>query len=165
MGTAVPESSTVASVRIRRSYSQAARRTFRESTSWFDVFDWKFEKYLTPWIIRLTWIATLGVSALWIVGILILTVMSLAPEVTAGTASKRNRERGDSEIEYEIRAPKVNMERMQRPIIAICSAATACIGVLIGLLWTRVILECAIVLFNMANSLTNIEDHFRNREG
>ena len=87
--------------------------------------------------------------------------MSLAPVVADGATTKRNRERPESQIEYEIRPPKLNWERAQKPVIAICSAATACIGVLIGLLWTRVILECAIVLFNMANSLTNIEDHFR----
>lgn len=165
IGTSQPEPTTSSFEGVRQTYSQAARRTFRESNSWLDVFDWRFEKYLTPWIIRLTWLATLVISALWITGILCLTIISLAPAIPERSTSVTDRERPQRQLEYEIRPPKVNMDWSAKPIIAIGSGLTACFGVLIGLLWTRVILECAIVLFNMASSLSTIEDKLRNQQG
>ena len=42
-------------------------------TSWLAIFDWRFEYYLTPWIIRFLWVAFLLLTA----GLILLNILGL----------------------------------------------------------------------------------------
>lgn len=65
----------------RSTFSAAVDRRFKPATSLLDIFDWKFEKYLTPWIVRATWILCVGICALWIILGLIAIFMVWLPEM------------------------------------------------------------------------------------
>lgn len=151
----VPQS---VNLNLRGKYRAAALRTFQESNSPLDLFDWKFEKYLTPWIVRITWIAVLLMTALWLFFLMVSFTLSFLPEIAASTppnafgTSPRLSPTPRMETAY-FGSPRVWL--MVGRIIAL---ATSLVTTIIGLLWLRVALESAIVLFHIAKSLASINE-------
>lgn len=138
------------------------RRTTPKSI--VDLFDWRFEKYLTPWIVRLTWLATLAMFSLWALGLLVGYVTSSIETVSvdgddSGTGS-------DAVTDYDFREPDESEVSFDSPLdsqwmkwqaIRTVALLSAIVGCFFCLLWVRVLLELAIVAFNIANTLTDIE--------
>ncbi len=70
MGTSIP-TAVAAAVDMPNAFpppvSVLFRRRAPKGSAWdvvFHLFDWRFEHYLTPWIIRIMWILFLVVAAL-----------------------------------------------------------------------------------------------------
>ena len=138
----------------RSAFRSARRQHLRPATSWLDLFDWKFEKYLTPWIVRATWLACLVMVFVSVATILILTLLSWAPDLDTSDGSQTP---GTDYRGSEFRVPKPpewlasRISKTVAGILAICSA-------MLGLLWIRVVLEIVIVVFNIATTLTSIDE-------
>ena len=132
------------------------RRKSRSAVTWLDLFDWRLEKYLTPWIIRVTWMLTLlwGISCVCLIGLG--AVMAWLPEPAQQETTFR---RGNTEFRQqpaEFVLPDVPDwldYRIARSVVAV----TAIFVVIIAVLWTRVVLELVMVFFNMASSLNSID--------
>ena len=164
---AAPAMATPVAAAAMPAYSSVAASRFRPSTSIWDVFDFKFEKYLTPWIIRVTWIAALIVTGLTISLYTFVLVASFVPKnSTPQTASSQE---GSSASEPRSR---LAIERLmpdglsgddrgdsnaQTILLNVFTWVSMTIAVLVSLLWIRVLLEMMIVLFNMATSLASID--------
>ncbi len=155
-GNAAPQQASsmmpsFSAVNVRSRMRSATLRTFRESNSPLDLLDWKFEKYLTPWIVRFTWLAVLTLAALWITLLTVSTVASLLPETDSSSRA----------IDYSFRSPQEAMpghDWLWFMVYRVIGFGTAIAITIIWLLWVRVLLEFAIVVFNMAKSLASIDE-------
>jgi len=150
-----------------RSQLDAVRRSqFADSTSILDIFDWRFKKYLTPWILRVTWVFILFVTALWVAGNLFDILSSWLPEMDwASNERAIDRRDGPGDlgpakpglprwlIEWMIRCGST----IARTMFGIAKIAAGAIMLLL----LRVVFEVAIVLFNIATTLTTIETDLR----
>lgn len=145
----------------RSRFRASARHRFRPATTWFDFFDWKFEKYLTPWIVRATWLACVSLAALWIAVISIGTLVSWAPDIESSPSARRPVTRFEGP---EIRTPTLPRWLTSRAASTGYSVTGICFVVIV-ILWIRVFLETAIVLFNIASTLTSIDDKIDQSEG
>jgi hypothetical protein len=139
-------------VATRSAFQTAVQRRFRPATSWFDIFDWKFEKYLTPWIVRASWIVCLAMAFMWAILIVLGTFWSLAPKLDA------SRDGGQREA-YETHAEDLSQlpEWLSSRIVTTIAGIMGICLIVFGLLWTRVVLEMVVVLFNIAMTLTSID--------
>jgi len=138
-------------VSVRSHGRSAALRTFKESNSPLDLFDWKFEKYLTPWIVRFTWLAVLALTSLWLTLVLISTVASFMPVEAPRRPS----------MDFEFRSPQDVIPGnawLWSAIFRIVGVGTAVAFTILWLLWVRVLLESAIVIFNIAKTLASIDE-------
>jgi hypothetical protein len=142
-----------APARPSTTFEGIVRQRFRPATSWFDIFDWKFEKYLTPWIIRATWICCVAMGFIWSALIILLTLWSWAPEIVSSDAPSR------PNASYEVRESSFPTapDWLTSRVTATIAGISALCFVLILLLWIRVVLETAIVLFNIATTLLSID--------
>jgi len=115
-------------------------RTYRPSnasSSVFDVFDWSFRKYVTPWAVRAIWIL---IVCLWFVGFFVgiyfqASVFALNEEV----------KKDGSKLGIELAK-------------ALFLGGGWVVGYCLMLLLVRVALEAFIALFDIANSLKQIAD-------
>ena len=121
------------------SYRKAVSQRFETSNSLFDLFDWKFEKYITPMIIRITWvIVVFAVFCMFV-------YFMIGPEVWASIGSGSS----GSSSGAGFRIPLWTIHVIVRIVQAVMMVIT--------LLWVRVILESMIVIFNIARGISNIE--------
>lgn len=145
----------------RRDFSHATRRRFKPSTSALDLFDWKFERYVTPWVVRVTWIAILALSTIWLLLLLVGLLFAMLPEGSnVATPNTGNTFQQPRMSGYEFSPPAAvdnSRQYLLRNAVAVFGFITAIIGLMIFLLWVRVVLESLIVLFNIAESLTSID--------
>lgn len=128
----------------------------RESSDsiWSILTDWKFKKYLTPKIVRVSWALAVASFAL----LMFLLVVSLIAEAIPKHRSTRVTSRGRVEVYDEVQVPSM-------PRSTVYDALTNPISVRIFitiwavyvLLWIRVALESVIVIFNIATSVGKIE--------
>ncbi len=147
-----------ASSRSRPSSRRRSPRLSTPSTSLLDLFDFKFEKYLTPWIIRITWGLVLGCAAMWIMAIGLGIVATWMPESTQARERPEARERPNA-TRLEFIAPNAEAPIwLRKRLITTVAGITGCIAVIIAVLWIRVSLETVIVVFNMAKSLASIDE-------
>jgi len=147
-----------AALKTLQSQLDAARRAhFSSASSIFDIFDWRFRKYLTPWILRITWAIVLVVASLLILLLLVQVVGIWLPdfqwsEIAASGVGDRTRHM-ETRTPSETWLPFWLRIRIVRTVWQITQiAATA-----ISILWIRVLLELAIVLFNIATTLSSID--------
>ena len=125
-------------------YRKAVSQRFESSNSILDVFDWKFERYVTPLIIRITWIIVVA-------GFLCAFVyFMIGPEVWASIGS------GSSSS-----SPGTGF-RIPDWMIIVAVRVVQAMMMVIMLLWIRVILESMIVIFNIARGISNIEKNTGN---
>lgn len=147
--------SPLGELNLRGTYRSAAQRTFQESKSPLDLLDWKFEKYLTPWIVRITWIAVLVIATLWLFFVGISLVLSLLPEIAASSPQMPS-PRYSPTPRFE--TGLTDSPWLWRMVARIFVAVTSFVSTIIGLLWIRVLLEGAIVIFNIAKTLASIDE-------
>jgi hypothetical protein len=137
-------------------YSTAISRRFQQSTSPFDILlDFRFEKYLTPLIIRATWIIALTASVIF-VGIQFVTmVMEAIPVQEQAEKVQPKIKFGQDPFDMDKPADRFDTARLFGYFMA------KVVGVILVLLWLRVSLEAVIVVFNMAESLVSIDKKTR----
>jgi hypothetical protein len=145
-------------LKLGGAYRSAAQRTFQESKSPLDIFDWKFEKYLTPWIVRITWIAVLVITTLWLFFVMVSFILSFLPDVVAsappGSFGPSPRFPPSPRFETGL----AGNAWLWLTVFRIIAAATTFVSTIIGLLWIRVLLEGAIVIFHIAKTLASIDE-------
>ena len=178
----------VAAPAVTSVYRDTVKRRFKPATSIFDIFDWKFETYVTPIIIRTTW-------ALFIAGMAIFVALKTydtfkpAPKPTLAKRSlprieppqRTDRSFGQRpepaptfpRVANETRLAEPEPEPEEEPgyvfntdgefarklAAYFFELMVACIA----LLWVRVCLETAIVIFNIANSLQSLDEKTKPR--
>mgnify|MGYP001162772643 CR=1 FL=1 len=128
-------------------FRKALKQRFEPSDSIFDLFDWKFQKYVTPLIIRLTWKM---VVAFFLCGLVYYLV---GPEIWAELAAPRPTESLVPETEF--RAPEWFFMLVKRFF--------QILAMILPLLWIRVVLESMIVIFNIASGISEIEQNTSGR--
>lgn len=133
----------------------SSARKWREPTSIVDIFDWRLETYLTPWILRASWIMGLFLAALWLLGACweLFTDMFGINTFSSGSP-------------WEPR-PTSSLPDWAYPLIIRVAMIIrfffyGMIAVL-GLLWLRVALEFVIVIFNIAETAKSIEQKLEER--
>ena len=147
-----------ANVRTRRR-SNSSQLTL--SNSVFDLLDFRFKKYLTPWIIRLTWILVLAWATICVLVILFGFVVSWLPSIQDATPSRPSQSSpfedspDEPSVEFD---PSPITEWFSQRLSASIGLVTLLFGIVLSVLWARVVLELAIVLFNIATTLGSIND-------
>jgi hypothetical protein len=137
------------------------RRPFNDqATSLLDLFDLSFTRYVTPLIVKITWVLALTLGAVWLVVIVLGLIASSLP-VAEQSEPTRSTRPSRPQPQFEFRPPEI-AERVGDASFAVAFRIvlliTQVIGVILFLLWVRVGLEAVIVVFHMAASLRSIDD-------
>ena len=121
-----------------------------ESRSLLDIFDYRFQRYLTPRILRISWIVILSAAALVLLWMTAMFCWSFVPSRW-------------TEMDDPALITSANPERFQlRPQVAAFALqiltktalfGLAVSGVFLALLWLRVVCECVCLLFRSAGTL------------
>ena len=151
------DSANAAMKTVQSQFDAARRAHFSSSTSVLDIFDWQFKKYLTPWILRITWAIVLVVAPFLLLLFLIQIVGIWLPEFqwsdTDGSGAVDRMRRMETSVPAEPFLPFWFRIRVAGTIIQFARIA----GIAVSILWIRVLLELAIVLFNIATTLSSID--------
>ena len=139
---------------VRSQFDAVRRSNFATSESLVDILDWRFRKYLTPWILRVTWVIVLVLAPLWILLLLVQIVGIWLPDLqwTADAGSQ-----AADQLRRETLREPVLPWWFQMRVAATVWQISRIAGTAVAILWVRVVLELAIVLFNIATTLTTIE--------
>lgn len=137
------------------------RRKWRQPTSVWDLFDFRFEKYLTPWIVRFTWIVALILVTIWLLGYCSVLLIDFSASRSGGVTVESSGSSTPNVSSASGDGPSRGMIRLRGLIFRAAYIITGVLTAIIVLLWVRVTLETVIVLFNIANTLTAIEDQLR----
>lgn len=121
-----------------------------------EFFDFRFRRYLTPWIIRISWPLVMTGAMIWIVIVSYTFVSSL---IASGDLSV-----GPSENPSAVSAADEPSDREQLFVVSPFFMKsgmflTGMITIVLSVLWIRVVFETIILLFSIANTLRVIEDH------
>lgn len=120
------------------------------------LLDFKFEKYLTPVIVKITWVVTLIMLGIWV---LVLTFGLFADFFPDGGG--RSQQTTSSNVSFD--GFEQQMQRAYRnrgtiiSLVRFMTWVTCIVSAIITCLWIRVGLECVIVFFNISNTLTDIK--------
>lgn len=177
---------TISNRRILRRRQQATGRV-----RWLGFLDLQFEKYLTPMIVRATWCVVLILAA---TNIPVVLYFVLRPETsnagqinrqvsvqTPGTPSSTEpsqpRSSGESqdagrpnsgrEVQdagWEVGVSTGRIEGAMNVARKGLAMLSWIVGPILLILWVRVLLETVIVVFNIANTLTSIDDRLKAQE-
>lgn len=146
-----PQPSVTSRLASVPAYSDAVARRFKESTSILDVFlDFRFEKYLTPLIVRATWVISIVLTIAFMALMFIGMLLSRLPAPGGELQPQAQR--------HQI-APWASqaISHLGESVSEIITLATMFVMSILFLLWLRVSLEAVIVIFNMAESLRSID--------
>lgn len=129
-------------------YHTGATRKLKPANSLLDIFDFRFEKFVTPIIIRITWIMVVAATVLFAIWSAYELVASELPV-----------EKVEPKMQLEWRLPKgVDVSGGAVRVGAKVFGYVMWVIVLaLLLLWIRVSLEMTIVAFNIATSLQSID--------
>ncbi|MGH7135993.1 MAG: DUF4282 domain-containing protein [Pirellulales bacterium] len=123
--------------------------------AFFLLFDLRFERYLTPWIIRSSWILILALAAFSLLGAGLHAFGSAAPaKPSFPSVSPTDPIFDPSSMPAE---PPFGVDLALR----LTRAAVWCLATVLAVLYLRVICEVFIVVFNIATSLKTIERQTR----
>ena len=141
-------------------YQSGGSRKFRPAKSLLDIFDFRFEAFVTPIIIRTTWVLVLIGACLYAAWSLYSALETESkyqirvPDMYAAEPAVKGSEpiKKPPTIE-ELQAQAKQAETVRKLI----TFAFQLISLCLLLLWIRVCLEMTIVAFNIANSLQSID--------
>ena len=128
-----------------------------------DIFDFRFKRYLTPYIIRLIWILAVAGCLFFVLGNTLITPFM-------GTETNNVRmQRSDDGIGRNAPEKNIKPSKLAKAFIEIIawlvSNVLVVIGALFILLVLRLIFEQIILLFNISNDLKRlVESIEKNRE-
>jgi hypothetical protein len=144
---AASEFSDLPHLPVRRTYVE--RSGFTPAKSIWDIFDFHFERYVTPIIVRVTWAIAVFVAGAWVFGMTALCIYTWLPEQQGKGAR--------DEIRFQTEPRFTPPKWLEKRVITTIAYAHAVIAAVLVLLWVRVVLESMIVLFNIAKSLASID--------
>ena len=124
----------------------ARAKLSRTPTSWLDFFDWRFEYYLTPWIIRALWIGYLGFTLL---AIIVYTYLFVFDFSSVGAFSSSEGPHFGVPEKPMLSVPSWFTKGIAKLILYLVGL----IGIITWLLVVRVSLEMMIVLFRIAEDI------------
>lgn len=145
--------------------SHRTRFLSSEPKSLKDVFDWRFERYLTPWIVRFTWISILFIAGLAAIYGVTDAAYTLAFDASIvdhlsvlleGDEPQFRRNAGQRERQFGVEFKPENLGK--RRIAAIGELLARLTAIAFTLLYLRVLCEFVIVVFNIASSLRRLEE-------
>jgi hypothetical protein len=129
------------------------------ATLW-DLFDFSFNRYVTPLIVKITWVLTLVLASIWLLLIAVALVMDLMPDSQDSTRMQRSPQ-FSRRFEPQFNPRSQLSERVDyawwRGLVRVIILVTQLTGAILFVLWMRVVLESVIVVFNMAASLRSID--------
>jgi hypothetical protein len=113
-----------------------------------------------------TWVLALGISAVWLIALLVLCLYTWMPDLRSSEdtrpPAKRTAPLEDWIKEQQRQAERGRVEKADGWIeirtAKTVGYLTVAVGVVLGILWVRVLLESMIVLFHIARSLSSIDD-------
>jgi hypothetical protein len=127
----------------------AGRKPYRLSktpTNWLAIFDWKFEYYLTPWIVRIVWIIFLASTfSIFLISAFTL-VVSLLPEFSSAVPASPWRP-------HESPSPDFLPSWLALRLVKVVLFAAYTVWTTMGILMMRMILEMIIVVFRIAEDI------------
>jgi hypothetical protein len=124
-----------------------------EGFSLWYIFDFKFEHYLTPWIIRAYWILALVLGALAMIVYTVDNVGSLFAKEAQFSAPRIG-------VAFDSHGPNWSSpheQSLSAKLVEFVWRWKFTITIPLSLAMVRVFCELAIVVFNIANSLKTIE--------
>ena len=127
-----------------------------EARSLVEFFDFRFRRYLTPWIIRVSWPLVMTGALIWIMVVSYTFVSAL---IASGDLSVGPSENLPAASMAEEVANQKNLFVISPFFMKSGLFLTGLITITLGLLWIRVVFETIILLFSIANTLRVIEDH------
>jgi hypothetical protein len=150
---------------------RSVRRPFQDqATSLLDLFDLSFTRYVTPLIVKITWVLALALAAVWLLTVIVGLIISSLPEVEVSQRteqpaptlpSRPTRPAEPAQPHWEFGPPRI-VERAgdasYDAALKVVIVITQVVAIVLFLLWVRVALEAVIVIFHMAASLRSIDD-------
>lgn len=124
------------------------------SSSLLDVFDLQFNKYLTPWIIRLNWFLVVTWAVICLSLILFAMIATWIPEANV---AKVDRPPGSADNDVAFRLPEMSSWLRGR-LATDLYLITLAFAIVEVVLWVRMFFESRIVIFNIAMTLDSIGD-------
>jgi hypothetical protein len=142
---------------------ESRRPLHNQSASLLDLFDFSFTRYVTPLIVKITWVLALTLSVVWLLIVIAGLIITALPEIEVSEARKSEAPQ-QGRFEYEIKAPPI-IERTGEAgyavALRIVIAGTQLVTIVLFLLWLRVALEAVIVIFHMAANVKSIDEKTR----
>ena len=152
------------------SHHRGVKRKWQSSSSIWDVFDFQFRRYVTPLIVKITWIVFLAVTAAWLTFAVAIFVMALPGNSELSFSSNTG-----FPSDVSVSSPQYRQGRIaespgpfwklsEAALFKVAMMITTVILASIGVLWVRVVLEAIIVIFNIAETLSEIRNETVARE-
>lgn len=138
-----------------------------EPKSIIDLLDWRFEKYLTPWIIRIAWLAILVLAGTVLLYFSVETVYKAVfnEPLSDHLPGLRDILKDDPPRFRQVGGPREKVvvefrpgEFVNRLVGALGKLLAVSIVAIFTVLWLRVACESVIVIFNIATSLRRLEE-------
>ncbi|MEI8373942.1 MAG: DUF4282 domain-containing protein [Planctomycetota bacterium] len=146
-----PEIELPSDIKTGTSSPRSTTKLGKSPASWLAILDWRFEYYLTPWIIRILWVMFLLLAF----GMLLLNTLGLAwglmPDFS-NTPATPHYGRGFEEPS----APMLPIWLTAR-VAKIFFFIASVVGSVIGVLVTRMVLELMIVVFRIAEDIGSLK--------
>jgi|GEM_PF-6763992 len=116
-----------------------------------DVFDLSFKRYVTPLIVKVTWVLTLFFASIWLLIIFTVLMIDLMPDTPAHMRQRPG-------LQFDLIGVLNKIDRAWwRTLIRTVMVSTQVATVVLFVLWMRVLLESVMVVFQMAASLKSID--------
>ena len=146
-----PVGDVASALRDVTSPTHKKRRSLGKSpTNWLAMFDWRFEYYLTPWIIRIMWITFLVLMIGMVIMNTIGVAWSMLPEASTAPSPRSQPHWGDAPTPPSGPAfPDWLTVRVAKIILYVVSIVGAVFTVVV----TRMILELLMVVFRIAEDI------------
>ena len=140
--------------------------SWKSCSSVVDIFDWKIRTYITPWILRFTWVGSV-ICGLLISLILIFSAIGVwlpadTTEAPAKLTLKQIQEKVAARAAEEPRQPVLSPFFIIKTVKT-CWSLIYLILVALAVLWIRVLLETGIILFDIAKTVTAIHGSLREK--
>ncbi len=131
------------------------------------IFDFRFKHYITPHIIRATWAFVVFITGLLLTIQLIDPIVKLQASQTKSQPPVIDSSKRIPEPIIKFETPEIPQDAVFTGLMFTKNALWVFLRIILaalGLLWTRVLLEFVIVVFNISHALNQIETNTtRNR--
>lgn len=152
IGLDLPDASSEAKLRLQHT----------DRLSFWQLFDFRFEHYLTPYIIRFYWMCALAVAAIMVAAFLVDSVIALGTN-NEGSGRATAEAEVEALFDYKLPGRSQNKYSVRSFIMRVVWQCRIVPIVVFGLTSMRLACEFGIVAFNISNSLKVIEQRMRRR--
>lgn len=123
------------------------------------VFDFRFRYYLTPYIVRITWVLALVGASLYFISSTFIT-----PFATADKRAPVEFDRRDLDPDHpkgrapqkEAKEPSNLTKALGEIVDWVLTSGIRLVGLVVGLMYVRVLAEMTIVVFNISNDIKRL---------